>query len=59
MTDIIAANPGTNDATAVQHTDTLDHILIHIVHEHPFTISGGGLIIGITILKILNKLRGK
>jgi hypothetical protein len=45
--------------TAVQHTDTLDHLLFQTVHEHPFTVSGGALIIGITLLKIIKKLRGK
>jgi hypothetical protein len=39
--------------------DTLDHLLIQTVSEHPFTMSGGALIIGITILKIIKKLRGK
>ncbi|MDR1208335.1 MAG: hypothetical protein LBJ89_03210 [Holosporales bacterium] len=39
--------------------DTLDHFLLQTVHEHPFSVSGGALIIGITILKIIKKLRGK
>jgi hypothetical protein len=39
--------------------DHLDQVLRNLVSEHPFTISGGALIIGITILKIIKKLRGK
>jgi hypothetical protein len=46
-------------ATTLQHSDTLDHLLFQTVNEHPFTVSGGALIIGITILKIIKKLRGR
>jgi hypothetical protein len=53
-TAIVAAiNTGT-----VPH-DTLDNLLLQTVHEHPFSVSGGALIIGITVLKIIKKLRGK
>jgi hypothetical protein len=48
----------TTKTVDVQH-DTLDHLLIQTVNEHPFTMSGGALIIGIAILKIIKKLRGK
>jgi hypothetical protein len=43
----------------VEIHDTLDHLLIQTVSEHPFTVSGGALIIGLTILKIIKKLRGR
>jgi hypothetical protein len=46
-------------ATALQHSGTLDHLLLQTINEHPFTVSGGALIIGVTILKIIKKLRGK
>jgi hypothetical protein len=45
--------------TTAHTTDTLDHLLLQTVHEHPFTVSGGALIIGITVLKIIKKLRGQ
>jgi hypothetical protein len=48
----------TTESTAQPH-DTLDHILLQTVHEHPFSVSGGALVIGVTILKIIKKLRGK
>jgi hypothetical protein len=44
---------------ATETHDTLDHLLFQTVNEHPFTVSGGALIIGITILKIIKKLRGR
>jgi hypothetical protein len=47
----------TTESTASNH-DTLDHILLQTVHEHPFSVSGGTLIIGVTLLKIIKKLRG-
>jgi hypothetical protein len=47
----------TTKTVEVQH-DTLDHLLFQ-VHEHPFSVSGGALIIGVTLLKIIKKLRGK
>jgi hypothetical protein len=43
----------------IETHDTLDHLLFQTVNEHPFTVSGGALIIGITILKIIKKLRGR
>ncbi|MDR1208498.1 MAG: hypothetical protein LBJ89_04045 [Holosporales bacterium] len=46
-------------ATTVQRTDTLDHLLLQTVSEHPFSVSGGALIICITFLKIIKELRGK
>ncbi|MDR1207944.1 MAG: hypothetical protein LBJ89_01175 [Holosporales bacterium] len=60
-TDTLTAIKSIDEATttAVQHTDTLDHLLFQTVHEHPFSVSGGALIIGVTILKIIKKLRGK
>jgi hypothetical protein len=39
--------------------DTLDNLLLQTVHEHPFSVSGGALIIGVTLLKIIKKLKGK
>jgi hypothetical protein len=42
-----------------QEHDRLDHILRDLVNDHPFTVSGGAIIIGITILKIIQKLRRK
>jgi hypothetical protein len=52
----------TKDQRAVETMQQLDHldgILHNLVNNHPFTISGGAMIIGITILKIIKKLRGK
>jgi hypothetical protein len=57
MTASTTATPQVSQTTA--HTaDTLDHLLLQTVSEHPFTVSGGALIIGITLLKIIKKLRG-
>lgn len=39
--------------------DHLDGVLRNLVNDHPFTISGGAIIICITILKIILKLRRK
>jgi hypothetical protein len=47
----------TTESTAQTH-DTLDHLLLQTVHEHPFSVSGGAVIIGVTLLKIIKKLRG-
>ncbi|MDR1208264.1 MAG: hypothetical protein LBJ89_02840 [Holosporales bacterium] len=61
ITDTLTAIKSIDEeaTTAVQHTDTLDHLLLQTVHEHPFSVSGGALIIGVTLLKIIKKLRGK
>jgi hypothetical protein len=39
--------------------DRLDYILRDLVNDHPFTVSGGAIVIGVTILKIIQKLRQK
>jgi hypothetical protein len=39
--------------------DHLDHTLRNLVNDHPFTVSSGVIIISITILKIIRKLRRK
>lgn len=52
-------NENTTTKTVDIPHDTLDHLLFQTVHEHPFSVSGGALIIGVTLLKIIKKLRGK
>jgi hypothetical protein len=54
----LTLNAASQTATTAQPHDTLDHLLLQTVHEHPFSVSGGALIIGVTILKIIKKLRG-
>jgi hypothetical protein len=49
----------TQSANTDANTSTLDALLHSAVNEHPFTISGGAIIIGVTILKIIKKLKGK
>jgi hypothetical protein len=48
-----------DNCTESVETSTLDAILYKTVNEHPFTVSGGAVIIGVTILKIIKKIRGK
>jgi hypothetical protein len=57
-TNEIRTETGTAEVTA-KPIDPLDNLFFQVVHEHPFTVSGGALIIGITLFKIMKKLSGK